>query len=600
MKDTLEQKIKNLPSQSGVYLFINQKKEIIYIGKASSLKKRVASYFQKNLDAKTRVLVSNIADIDVIVTQSEIEALLLESSLIKKHKPKYNIQQKDDKRFPYIAITLHEKFPRVIFTRKLFANGDRYYGPYTDAHAARKTVALLNKTFKLKTCTRDIPLKQHERPCLNHQMGRCQGVCTGVVTEDEYRKVIDTVMQFLDGKIDPVLENLTALMNAYAHAMRFESAAKVRDMIFDIQKMLQTQHVVTPLGQNQDYIGITTHKDEAYILVFQFRHGSLTGKRIFVYNNAEYTNRSLLTSQFIVEYYEHNEPPHAIVIPLMIEDRHIVEEYLTSKTTQPVHIVIPKTDHEKAVMQMLHKNLDLVIAQKISPTWQKALFELQEVLQLPTLPVDIECFDISNIQGTYAVASMVHFTDGMPNKKEYRRYRIRAYTKPDDPGMIHEVIGRRLQHLLNEGLPLPDLLVIDGGKGQLSRAVEAMQALECSVPIIALAKRLEEIYFPQGSDPLRLPATSFALKILQSIRDEAHRFAITYHRNLRDTHMTASILDHIHGVGVQYKKKLLQSFDTIEHIKQSDAAAIAQQAKIPLTVAQKIYDFFHNEEHHTG
>ncbi len=596
MENNLEQKIKNLPLKPGVYLFINQKKEIIYIGKASSLKKRVASYFQKNSDVKTRVLVSHICDIDYIVTQSEIEALLLESSLIKKHKPKYNIQQKDDKRFPYIAITLHEKFPRVIFTRRLIHNGDRYYGPYTDAHAARKTVALLNKTFKLKTCTRDIPLKPHERPCLNHQMGRCQGVCTGIVTEDEYRSVIDTVMQFLDGTIDPVLENLTALMNSYSQAMRFESAAVVRDMIFDIQKMLQTQHVVTPLGQNQDYIGITTHKDEAYILVFQFRHGSLTGKRIFVYNNAEYTSRSSLIAQFIVEYYANNEPPQTIVIPDMIEDRTIVEEYLSSKTSQPVHTATPKTDHEKAVMHMLHKNLDLVIAQKIAPGWQKALFELQEVLKLPALPMDIECFDISNIQGTFAVASMVHFTDGMPNKKEYRRYRIRAYSRPDDPGMIHEVVGRRLQHLLNEGIPIPDLLVIDGGKGQLTRAREVMEALECSVPVIALAKRLEEIYLPQGSDPLCLPKTSPALKLLQTIRDEAHRFAITYHRNLRDKTMTASVLDHISGVGSQYKKKLLQSFDTIEHIKQSDAQTIAKKAKIPATVAQKIYDFFHREE----
>ncbi len=596
MNKSIEQKIKTIPSKPGVYLFINHKKEIIYIGKASLLKKRVTSYFQKNLDAKTRVLVSHIDDIDYIVTQSEIEALLLESSLIKKHKPKYNIQQKDDKRFPYIAITLHEKFPRVIFTRKLYHNGDRYYGPYTDAHAARKTVSLLNKTFKLKTCSRDIPLKPHERPCLNHQMGQCQGVCTGVVTEEEYRNVIGSVMKFLEGDVDPVLESLSALMKSYSNSMRFESAAKVRDMIFDIQKILQTQHVVTPLGKNQDYIGITTHQDEAYILVFQFRHGSLTGKRIFVYNNAEYTDRSSLVAQFMVGYYTHNEPPHAIVITQMIEDRRIIEQHLSSKTTQPVHIVSPKTDHDKAVVQLLKKNLDLAIAQKIAPHWQKALFELQEVLHLPTLPVDIECFDISNIQGAFAVASMVHFTDGIPNKKEYRRYRIRGYTQPDDPGMIHEVVGRRLQHLLNEGLPLPDLLVIDGGRGQLSRAIEAVQALECSVPVIALAKRLEEIYLPQGSDPLHLPATSPALKMLQAIRDEAHRFAITYHRSLRDKNMTASILDQIHGVGTQYRKKLLHTFDTIEQIAQSDAATIANRAGIPKKVAQKIYDFFHSKE----
>ena len=591
MYEQLVQKVKNLPSKPGVYLFSDAKNEIIYIGKASSLKKRVSSYFKMHVDAKTNVLVSSIHGIDYIITQSEIEALLLESSLIKKHKPKYNIQQKDDKRFPYIAITLHEQFPRIIFTRKILYNGDKYYGPFTDAQAARKTVSLINKTFQLKTCTKEIPLKPGQRPCLNQQIGRCQGVCTGIVSQAEYRNVIHTVMQFLDGNIEPVVENLTALMNTYSNAMRFEIAAQIRDMIYDIQTIAQEQHVVTPLGQNQDYIGLTAHQDEAFILVFQFRHGSLIGRRIFVFTNAEYTRTSTFIAQFIVQYYASNEPPQSIIIPEATDDKQILEQYCLEKATQPVTIALPRTSHEQAVMKLIQKNLDLLVAQKIAPDQKKALFELQQVLALPVLPVTIECFDISNIQGQFAVASMVHFTDGMPNKKEYRRYRIRAYLQPNDPGMIHEVVGRRIQHCINEKLPLPDLLVIDGGKAQLSRALEVLNAFECSIPVIALAKRFEEIYTPHGH-PLRLPVTSPALKLLQTIRDEAHRFAITYHRNLRDKNLTASILDEIPGVGMQYKKKLLQNFATIQVIKQSDIETITSQAKIPKSVAQKVYHFF--------
>ncbi|HOF14075.1 MAG TPA: excinuclease ABC subunit C, partial [Spirochaetota bacterium] len=322
-----------------------------------------------------------------------------------------------------------------------------------------------------------------------------------------------------------------------------------------------------------------------------FRHGSLIGKRIFVFTNAEYTRTSTFIAQFIVQYYASNEPPQSIIIPEATDDKQILEQYTSEKAAQPVTIALPRTSHEHAVMKLIQKNLDLLVAQKIAPDQKKALFELQQVLALPALPVTIECFDISNIQGRFAVASMVHFTDGMPNKKEYRRYRIRAYLQPNDPGMIHEVVGRRIQHCINEKLPLPDLLVIDGGKAQLLRALEVLNTFECSIPVIALAKRFEEIYTPH-SYPLRLPVTSPALKLLQTIRDEAHRFAITYHRNLRDKNLTTSILDEIPGIGTQYKKKLLQNFATIQGIKQSDIDTISSQAKIPKSVAQKVYHFF--------
>ena len=596
--EKLEKTISTLPNQPGVYLMKNSDARIIYIGKAGSLKKRVSSYFQKSdQDIKTRILVKNIHDIDYIVTDSEIEALLLENTLIKKHKPKYNVRLKDDKRYPYIAVTLHEKYPRVTYTRKLIQNGDRYFGPYTDARAARETVILINKIFKLKTCKKDIPLPPGERPCLNYQMGMCQGVCQGEVTRQEYREVIDNVIYFLEGEINPVIENLQSLMKNYSGNYQYEKAARIRDMIFNIQSVSETQNVVTPIGKDEDYIDIAGTGKEALLLLFEFRKGVMTGKKISVFDNIDYSSPAEILSYFLIDYYRRSDIPARIITPLQLHDRPMIQRYLHSRSGADIQITAPRTSREQKVSSLLKRNLDMLRAShdtEDDDTSNSAmLFELQQALNLPDIPEHIECVDISNIQGTHAVASMVHFTHGQPDKKEYRRYKIRSFTTANDPGMIHEVVGRRLQYLANESAPLPQLLVIDGGRAQLSRAIEAMEALDITIPIIGLAKRFEEIYTHPSGEPIRLPKTSEALKLLQRVRDEAHRFAITYHKKLRDSQATRSILDDIPGIGKSTRTRILSNIDDPEKLKHMDIHQIASIPGIGQKTAEKIYNHFH-------
>ncbi len=603
MKDApekLEKVISSLPAQPGVYLMKDREGSIIYIGKAGSLKKRVSSYFQKvDQDIKTRLLVKNIADIDYIVTDSEIEALLLENTLIKKHKPRYNVRLKDDKRYPYIAITLHEKYPRVIYTRRLVNNGDRYFGPYTDAKAAKETVTLINKTFKLKTCKKDIPLKDGERPCLNYQMGMCQGPCRGEVSREEYREVIDNVIYFLEGEVNPVIENLQSLMKKHSQDYQFEKAARIRDMIFNIQSISETQHVVTPIGKDEDYVDIATGRREALVLLFEFRKGVMTGKKIAVFDNVDYSSPGEILSYFLIDYYRRSDVPGRILTPVKLDDRQMIQRYLHSRSGRETGIIPPRTSHEQKVSSLLKKNLDMIIANRKgedTPDDSIAILEeLQEALGLPALPDNIECFDISNIQGTHSVASMVHFTNGEPDKSQYRRYRIRGYTSANDPGMIHEVVGRRLQYCINEPVPLPRLLVIDGGRTQLARAREAMEALDVDIPVIGLAKKLEEIYIHPSQPPLRLDRNSNALKLLQRIRDEAHRFAVTYHTKIRDKNATRSILDEIPGIGQSTRTRLLARIDDPSSLKDMNIEEITGIPGIGRKTAEKIFNHFHAE-----
>ncbi len=558
----LSNKVSLLPDLPGVYLMKDAAGEIIYIGKASSLKKRVSSYFQKSdLDTKTRVLVRNIADFEYIVTDSEIEALLLESSLIKKHKPKFNVRLKDDKRYPYIAITLSEEYPRVIFTRKVLDNGNRYFGPYTDARAARKNISTINATFKLRTCTKNLPLKPHVRPCLNYQMGRCTGVCMGKMTREDYLKIVDTAGEFLEGRIDPVISGLNDLMGGYAGRLEYEKAAQVRDIISDIHKISESQNVFSPVGTDQDYIGMTIENREAVLVLFEFRGGALLGRKIFIFENVEYSQPSGIVQTFIIDYYRKAEVPLRIIIPFEIEDRETLTGYLTGLSSKKVSITTPKTADDNAVSSMIRKNIAMIIADRASSRQfsnkEKGLSELKTRLGMEEEPRIIECFDISNIMGRLAVASMVRFADGIPDKKNYRRYRIRAFGEANDPGMIHEAVSRRLQYLVNEGMELPDLVVIDGGKTQLTRAMEARDALGPGIRFISLAKRFEEIYFDPEAEPLRLPETSPALQIIQNLRDEAHRFAVTYHRLLRGKEASRSLLDEIPGIGEKSKRIIL-------------------------------------------
>ncbi|MBP7736727.1 MAG: excinuclease ABC subunit UvrC [Spirochaetes bacterium] len=595
--DHLKTVVAGLPADPGVYIMKDDAGTIIYIGKASSLKKRVSSYFQKrDLDIKTRILVKIVRDIEYIVTDSEVEALILESSLIKKHRPKFNIQKKDDKRYPYIAITLDEEYPRVIFTRTVKKNGTRYFGPYTDANAARGTVALINAIFKLKLCTRDLPLKKNERPCMNYQINKCSGVCRGEMTREEYRTIVDNAVRFLEGSTGPVLKSLGEMMKDYSSRQRYEKASEIRDMIFDIQKLSETQKVHTAIGADQDYIGVSKFGNEGIVILFEFRSGALLGRKISVFDNAEYADPEEIISSFILGYYRDTEAPQRIITERQIADREILQKHLTDRAKRKVAIVPPETPDDHGIMRLIHKNIDLIAADRFAEKENRntlaAMEEIQEALAMEALPRTMECFDISNLQGTDAVASMVSFRDGLPDKKGYRRYKIRGYGSADDPGMIHEVVARRIQYLVNEELSLPDLMIIDGGPTQLTRAREAAANFSAAIRIISLAKRFEEIYTDPAAEPVRLPLTSPALKMLQNIRDEAHRFAITYHRKLRDRKTTRSMLDDA-DIGTKAKKLLLEHFKSMEDIRAATMDELKSVPGIGAKTAEKIHRFFH-------
>ncbi len=595
--EALLEQLKELPQEPGIYKMKDATGSIIYIGKASSIKKRVSSYFQKqDQDPKTKLLVKAITDIEYIVTDSEIEALLLENNLIKKHKPKYNIRLKDDKRYPYIAVTLTEDYPRVIYTRKLIDNGNKYFGPFTDAKAAKNVIALTNNIFKLKMCKRDLPLKKHERPCLNYQLKRCCGPCMGEVSQEEYLEFVNGAVGFLDGAIEPVIKKLQDKMVLYSENMHYEKASLMRDMIFDIQKISSSQKVYAPLTDDQDYITTTIYGKEALLINFEFRKGALLGRKIQVFDNAEYSDESDIIQQYIIEYYEKNEPPSLLITPFVIKDKKIIETYLSESYERTVHIKLPSSEHEKGIIALMRKNIDLLAMERKSSQQKRerisGLEELKKVLFLDEVPEIIECFDISNLQGTDAVASMVLFRSGLPENKSYRRYKIKGYDSANDPAMMHEVVSRRMQYLINEEQELPDIMVIDGGKTQLAKALEAVHNFTSQIKVISLAKKQEEIFYDIDEGPIHLPLDNPAITILTHIRDEAHRFAITYHRTLRDKKTTHSELDNIKGISDSTKSKLLKHFKSIDAIKTASIEDLTAVSGVGEKIAHLIVEYF--------
>ncbi len=590
--------IEKMPREPGVYIMKDASDSIIYIGKAADIRKRVSSYFKDTGDdIKTKILARNISDIDFIVTDNEMEALILENSLIKKHKPRFNIRLKDGKKYPYISVTFTEDYPRIIYTRKADRPGNRYFGPYTDARAARDIISMINSIFRLKTCGRPVPLKKGERPCINFQMGRCSGPCAGEIGKDEYRLLVDNAVRFLEGNIAPVLENLNAMMKNYSEKMRYEDALRIRNTIFDIQKLTATQKVHFQAGLDQDFIGASIFSGEAILVLFEFRSGILLNRKIFIYDNVNYSMPSDIIRSFIIDNHLKGESPPKIVIRQKFDDRKAVESLLTEKSGRRVKISTPHTIDEKGIIRLIQKNIDLLASERLDreklDERMGGMMELGRLLELDG-PVEImECFDISNIQGRHAVASMVRSVMGLPEKSSYRRYRIRGYDNSNDPGMIHEAVARRIQHLVNENIAFPDVMVIDGGRGQLARAIEAANNFNAPVRIISIAKKFEEIYVDDTRAPHRLPRSSPALKIIQSLRDEAHRFALAYHKKLRDKNMTSSILDDIRGVGPKTKKILMAHFKSVDSIKKACIEELSAVKGINQRTASGIHAYFH-------
>ncbi len=604
----IKEQLRLIPESSGSYQFYDKDNTIIYVGKAKNLKRRVSSYFNKNhTSPKLRVMVPQIVKIEFIITNSEVEALILESHLIKKYKPKYNVLLKDDKKFPYFLIT-KEEYPRILVTRKRNKNmlEGKYFGPYTNAKSMYTTLDLLKKLFPLKQCKSP---KFKDRPCIYYQIGRCMAPCQKMISPDDYKKLIKNVELFLSGKQMQLVSELKKMMEKYSETQEYEKAAKYRDSYFDVLKTIEKQKVVYEnTNINQDIISISSDDYIGGISLLQIRDGRLTNKKDFEISKSDYTDNQEIISYFIKEYYQltgEDDIPSEIIFSVDIdkEEKELFEAWLTSKKGSKVVINSSKTKKNDEILELALKNsnyhleeMKVKSLQEIQINYNETGSYIQEKLGLRKFPHRVECFDISHIQGTNTVASMVSFYNGMPKKSEYKKYKIKTLEegRPDDFKSMREVITRRYSRLLRENKEFPDLIIIDGGKGQLSSAVEILDELGVkNQDIISLAKRIEEVFLPHKSQSVIFPVNSQALYFFQRIRDEAHRFAITFHRHLREKSALHSELDEIKGLFQKNKKLLIEKY--------SDTQKIAKLTKEELMLlmtknqAQIVYDYFNTQ-----
>ncbi|MGA3246177.1 MAG: excinuclease ABC subunit UvrC [Bacteroidota bacterium] len=586
---SLGEKLDSLPAKPGVYQFKNPDAKVIYVGKAQNLRNRVRQYFQKSraLDPKLDALVSKIADVELIVTDSEVEALILEANLIKKLKPRYNVLLKDDKSFPYIVIT-HEPFPRVFVTRKIIRDGSRYFGPYTDVKTMRFALKTVRDIFMIRSCNYDLTAESIARGrfkiCLDYHIRKCEGPCEAKVSAEHYNSMIDKVAKVLRGKTDDAVASLQSEMNQLSEDLRFEEAAKTRDRLRALSVYNEKQKVVEMKEVDRDIIALALKEDDACGVVFKVRDGKVLGSHHYYLSNVEGKTEGVALESLLERYYLDNEDiPGEISLSSDVNSVDVIQTWLAGRRKAPVNVDVPKAGDKLRLVGMVKKNAEFLLEELQLQKMKRGDFiphsvqSLQRDLRLSAPPRRIECFDISNIQGSDTVASMVVYVDAKPKKSEYRKFKIRSVEGPDDFASMREVVERRYSRLIEEGGTSPDLIVVDGGKGQLSSAVAVLQGLNYSgIPIIGLAKRLEEVFLPGQSDPLLIPRTSSSLKLLQQIRDEAHRFAITYHRTLRSKRILKTELDLIKGVGKKRATELLESFGSVQGVKFATEEQIAE------------------------
>lgn len=635
--DTVREKLDLLPTQPGCYIYKDEHGSVLYVGKAVVLRNRVRSYFQASAKHGPRIdrLVKKVRDIEWIVVDTEIEALVLECTLIKKHRPPFNVRMRDDKSYPYITIT-DEEFPRVMFTRRVRKDRAKYFGPYPSAFAVRDTLQLLHKTFPLIPCGKSWSGAPVQRPCLYFHLGRCLGPCAGLADRGEYKKVLDKVDRFLGGKEEMMVEDLKKEMVAAAEELDFEKAAKIRDQLNAIQTVLSRQKVLTADQVDQDVIAVVKDERGAAIQMLYIRGGKLMGQRQFVLDGAGDAPPSEAVEQFVKQYYaESPDVPREILLPVEIEERNIVQAWLRQRKGSAVTVEVPQTGEKAKLVDMAAANAEQALAQFAKEMEQKevwaeeAMGQLQDALGLELPPLRVEGYDISNIQGTAPVGSMVVTENGEPAKDEYRRFKIRYHPEsPNDFAMMHELLTRRMKAYVDgdeKFSKLPDLIMIDGGKGQLMAALKARDELGLTIPMVGLAKRHELIYVPieptgELLDGLRnpavqplpsnaeysydrpapktytyreveLPLNSPGLLLLRRLRDEAHRFALSYHKKVRDKKFGGSSLDEIPGVGPRRKRLLLRTFGSLEGIRRASVDEIAAVPTLTKAVAQKIKDF---------
>ncbi len=615
--DNILQKLKLLPTNPGCYLMKNKDGQVIYVGKAINLKNRVRSYFKANHTGKTAALVENITDFDTVIVDSEADALILESNLIKEYHPHYNILLRDDKHYPYLCLTLNEKYPRLLVVRRAKNDGNRYFGPYVSAGAMRHARQLIQDIFPLRTCS-GRSWRAGQRACLNAHIGRCLAPCEQRISAADYSLIVNQVQQFLEGKTKDLLKQTEQKMLQAAQELNFEEAARLRDALNALQNMQVKQQLdKSAEGGNHDIIALANEGDQAVVQVFFVRGGKVCGREHFFLKdglddqqNSE--RKAIILRRFLQEYYGNSEfMPRQIYARPLPENNQLLMEIFAQKSGHKVEITEAKRGDKLRLLNLVEQNAILTLNQFMSSKDKreekaaKALDSLRIALNLPAAPTRMECYDISHIQGSYMVGSMVVFINGLPAPKHYRRFKIKTLDQSNDFAALQEVLSRRWQRGLTERAegkkPLdfgnwPNLLIIDGGKGQLSSVCSSLAAISNDLPpIISLAKREEEIFLPNISESLILDKANPALQLLQAIRDEAHRFAITYHRSLRGKGQVKSLLDDAPGIGAKRKKALLKAFGNLENIKKADLEELIAAPGMTKSAAQALYDFLHQQ-----
>jgi len=589
--DRLQEKAKGLPDAPGVYLFRDKRGHVLYIGKALSLKKRVSSYFVDSPGGPDRFqigpMIDQIADLEFILTENELEALILESNLIKNHRPRYNIVLKDDKHYPFLRLDPNDPFPWVQVVRRIKDDGALYYGPYVPSTAMWDVLALVNKTIPLRKC-RSI---EGRKLCLEYHLGRCLGPCEGLIGRKEYGELVDQARLLLDGKDQELTKRLKERMHQAAESLEFEQAAKYRDQIASLRQVFERQKVISPRGEDLDVFGLAHEAREAQVQLFLIRRGRLIGRETFTFELGAETPSGLLASLLKQFYVGSRDIPKEILLSHPLEDASLIAAWLASRANRHVELLVPQRGRRARLVQMAQRNAQeaLALSLRSSQSREAALGELQEALGLTGLPRQIEAYDISNISGTLAVGSQVVWEDGKSNKSAYRRYKINTVEGPDDFAMMAEVLQRRLQKA--QEMPLPDLILLDGGRGQLNAALGVARKLGFdSLQIVSLAKEEELVFHPARPKPIALPERSRARQLLQQIRDESHRFAVTYHRALRGKSGLRSLLDDIPGIGAKRRRALLSHFGSLRRLREASIEELRRTAGVSESLATTIHD----------
>lgn len=611
--------MKKVPGKPGVYIMRDKHDGILYVGKAVNLRNRLRSYFRANIGRGPWIdrMVSLICRFEYIVTDSELEALVLENNLIKEHRPKYNTMLVDDKTYPYIKVTTGEEYPRILFSREMKKDKSKYFGPFTSATAVKDTIELINRLYNLRTCHKVLPRDMNtDRPCLNYHIHQCLAPCQGYISKEEYAKRVEDALDFLNGNYNKILRNLEARMKEAAEKMEYEEAAKIRDLYNSVKQVSQKQKITDSEGEDRDVVALAAEEEDAVIQVFFIRSGRLIGREHFYMKSVTRQGRSEILSSFLKQFYA-GTPfiPREIMLQEEIDDREVIEEWLSDKRSQRMYIRVPKKGTKEKLVELASKNAQLVLQQdkdRIKREEGRTIGAMKEIAAWIGLPhlSRVEAFDISNTSGFENVGSMIVYENGKPKRSDYRKFRMKTVSGPDDYACMREVLLRRFSHGLEEAKQLsdkqmekdygsftrfPDLVLMDGGRGQVNIAQEVLNELHLSIPVCGMVKddhhRTRGLYYQ--NEEIEIDTHSEGFKLITRIQDEAHRFAIEYHRSLRSKEQVRSVLDEIPGVGPARRKALMKHFENIEAIKAADAVTLHTKAGIPLHIAEEIYSFFH-------